>query len=143
MNKTASLIGLGVGAGLMYVLDPDRGRRRRSRLGEKATRAFSRSGGAVSKAMKGVGERAGRMKGMNVPRMRDVSSQMSDVLERNGAPTPLVRCLLGGAGFALAYYGATHRGVLSRTLAALGASMVVQGITNKNVAGLLPSGAGD
>lgn len=143
MNTTSSLIGLGVGAGLMYVLDPDRGRRRRSRLGERATRAFSRSGGAVSKVVKGVGQRAGRMKEVNLPSVREVSSQISDVMERNGTPRPLVRVLIGGAGGALAYYGATHRGILSRTLAALGASMVVQGITNKNVAGLLPSGAGD
>jgi osmotically-inducible protein OsmY len=42
MNKMLTLLGgLGVGAGLMYLLDPDRGRHRRSQIRDKAVHTFN------------------------------------------------------------------------------------------------------
>jgi hypothetical protein len=46
--RTATLIGgLGLGAGLMYVFDPDRGKRRRAMARDKAESLWKDSGRAV------------------------------------------------------------------------------------------------
>lgn len=39
--------GIGLGAGLMYILDPDRGRRRRAIARDKVTSAVNRTGEAI------------------------------------------------------------------------------------------------
>lgn len=52
------LSGVGLGAGLMYLLDPAAGRRRRALVLDKASHAFSTGGDAVFKTSKQVGNRA-------------------------------------------------------------------------------------
>jgi hypothetical protein len=61
MNKQQRLTllsGVGVGAGLMYLLDPDGGRRRRSLVKDKGAHAFRQGSGVVVKTSKNVGNRA-------------------------------------------------------------------------------------
>ena len=46
MNKAAMILtGMGVGAGLMYILDPDRGRRRRTHARDRAAGAWTQAAG--------------------------------------------------------------------------------------------------
>src|SRR5439155_14308825 len=52
------LAGLGLGAGLLYFLDPQLGRRRRAHLGDKITRAFHQTGDALCVAGRDLGHRA-------------------------------------------------------------------------------------
>jgi hypothetical protein len=57
--RTKTLLGsAGLGAGLMYLLDPERGRRRRALLRDKGVSAWRFSERAVSKTSRDVGNRA-------------------------------------------------------------------------------------
>ena len=55
---TTFLGGLGIGAGLMYILDPDRGARRRSLIQDKATHALHAEKDVVDKGVRDLGHRA-------------------------------------------------------------------------------------
>ncbi len=59
MNKDqVFLCGLGLGAGLMYLFDPDRGRRRRALMRDQVVHALNASGDAISKTSRDLGNRA-------------------------------------------------------------------------------------
>jgi uncharacterized membrane protein len=59
MNKGLTLAGsLGIGAGLMYLLDPDRGRRRRALLRDQAVHAWHKTGDALSVTAEDLTNRA-------------------------------------------------------------------------------------
>jgi uncharacterized membrane protein len=58
MNKKQILFtGLGLGAGLMYMLDPDRGRRRRALARDTAVHLVNTTNGAIGKASRDFGNR--------------------------------------------------------------------------------------
>ncbi len=58
-GKTVALLsGLGVGAALMYVLDPERGRRRRALARDKAVSLANKTGDAVSRRSRDLANRA-------------------------------------------------------------------------------------
>lgn len=59
MNKKIALIGgLGLGAALMYLLDPDRGRDRRELIREKAEGAANKAGEYAEKMSQDIRDRA-------------------------------------------------------------------------------------
>jgi uncharacterized membrane protein len=59
MNKTGILAGgIGIGAGLMFVLDPDRGARRRALLRDKAARTVNKTGDALDATSRDLAQRA-------------------------------------------------------------------------------------
>ncbi|MCA1580786.1 MAG: hypothetical protein LC796_05215 [Acidobacteria bacterium] len=57
-KAVALLSGLGVGAALMYVLDPERGRRRRALARDKAVAFANKTGDAVSRRSRDLANRA-------------------------------------------------------------------------------------
>ncbi|MEW6208553.1 MAG: SRPBCC family protein [Acidobacteriota bacterium] len=58
MNKKLTLIGgIGLGAGLMYLFDPDRGKRRRARLRDKAAHGARVVSNAIDKTSRDLGNR--------------------------------------------------------------------------------------
>jgi hypothetical protein len=61
-NKNSSLLpvlgAIGLGAGLMYILDPDRGRGRRTFARDKVMSAFNRTGRAISEKSRDLSNRA-------------------------------------------------------------------------------------
>lgn len=62
MNKVIAMIsGLGAGAGLMYMFDPDRGKRRRARVHDRVTHMVNKTDEALSKTSRDV---ANRLTGM-------------------------------------------------------------------------------
>jgi len=54
----AALGGVGLGAGLMYILDPDRGKGRRAFARDKVTSAVNKTGEAISRKSHDLKERA-------------------------------------------------------------------------------------
>jgi BON domain len=59
MNPIATmLIGLGVGASLMYLIDPQAGNRRRAILGDRVRRGVRKAGDAVDVTVRDLGHRA-------------------------------------------------------------------------------------
>ena len=59
MNKGVALVGgLGLGAALMYVFDPDRGKRRRALIRDKVDAAAHKMSNAAEKASRDISNRA-------------------------------------------------------------------------------------
>jgi uncharacterized membrane protein len=57
-QAVAALGGLGVGAGLMYLLDPDRGRRRRAMIRDQIVQALHETGDALDAGVRDLNNRA-------------------------------------------------------------------------------------
>jgi len=58
MNKKAALVGVGLGAALMYLFDPDRGRRRRAMIRDKVDSAASKTADYAGKMKRDLSNRA-------------------------------------------------------------------------------------
>jgi len=80
MNKGLTLIsGIGLGAGLMYILDPDKGNRRRALARDKVMRALNKSGDAVGATSRDI-----------VHRMRGLFAEMKHLLKSEEAETDVL-----------------------------------------------------
>jgi uncharacterized membrane protein len=115
MRKSGLLVGMAIGAGMSYLLDPAAGSRRRARLrgrieehlvGEEST------GGGLDAPLRRYGTRRGDIPGLE-----------SATLERGpgGGPTDRAMTLLAGA---LALYGLARRGPIGFAARTLGAGML-------------------
>jgi uncharacterized membrane protein len=124
MTTKAFLGGLTVGAGLVYLLDPERGKLRRERLGnrlrpliEGAARALERGAGSVVPPATAYGLRIGDLEGLDDATLRS---------SRRDAPaSSFSDTALRVAGGLLAIYGLTRRGTLATLLRTLGTGLVV------------------
>ncbi len=58
MNRALILVGIGVGAGLMYALDPQQGHRRRALARDKLSKAVHKTGHAMGATSRDVANRA-------------------------------------------------------------------------------------
>lgn len=122
MATKAFLGGLTVGAGMVYLLDAERGQLRRERLStrlrpliEGATRTLERGAGSVIPPAPGYGARIGDIEGLADATLRSTERSPS-----SGSETALR--LAGGL---LALYGLTRRGKLAALLRTLGAGLLV------------------
>ncbi len=139
MHKAVALMsGIGIGSGLMYFLDPDRGRRRRTMVRDKVTRAANVSGSAIGKTSRDVANRATgvvSMAGRVFRRVPEMAQPRRPAFMRANWP-PAWRFLAGAAGGALAFYGITRRDPLGATAGVVGAGLLARGITNRQASRL-------
>lgn len=95
MNKKIALLGgLGLGAALMYLLDPDRGGQRRAVIREKAEGAANKAGEYAETMSRDIRDRASEVvaeakaifKGGDNP--SDAYAEADDASSSQGAPAP-------------------------------------------------------
>ena len=81
MNKAAiAITGIGLGAAAMYVLDPDRGRRRRVRLREAASHASNRAQAVAGMTARDVHHRVSGLAARTLDRLIEEPAPSDDVL---------------------------------------------------------------
>ena len=94
MNKKIALIGgLGLGAALMYLLDPDRGRGRRELIREKAEGAANKAGEYADKVSRDIRDRASEVVAEAKSIFKGSDNQLDlnaadDFASSQGAPAP-------------------------------------------------------
>jgi uncharacterized membrane protein len=124
MGTKAFFGGVTAGAGLVYLLDPERGPLRRERLGERLLpileqlgRTLERGAGSMVAPSPGYGSRIGDLEGLDDATLRSAG--------REASSARLGRRALRVAGGLLALYGLTRRGKLATALRTLGAGLMV------------------
>jgi uncharacterized membrane protein len=115
MRKSGLLVGMAIGAGLTYLLDPEAGARRRTRLRarlEEQLAGDESPASTLEPPVRHYGSRQGDLPGLE-----------SATLERSAGPTPTnqTMALLGGA---LALFGVARRGPLGFAARTLGVGML-------------------
>lgn len=115
MRKSGLLVGMAIGAGMSYLLDPEAGERRRARLRARIEDRLAGEEGP-SRVLDAPVRRYGARQG-------DLPGLESATLQRAGerAPADRTMALLAGA---LALYGVTRRGTLGFAARTLGAGML-------------------
>jgi uncharacterized membrane protein len=115
MQKGGLLVGMAIGAGLVFLLDPESGERRRSRLRQRIRDRWGEDQGeepASTLPVGHYGSRQGDIVGLEGATLaRRASSESKDRL----------LALLGGA---LALYGLARKGVIGAAAQTIGAGMV-------------------
>lgn len=124
MTGKAFLGGLTAGAGLMYLLDPDKGPIRRERFGERlrpllesAGRTLERGAGSVMPPGSGYGSRVGDLEGLD-----DATLRSRERATPSGSGDGSILRLAGGL---LALYGLTRRGVTGKLLRTIASGLVL------------------
>lgn len=123
MGKSSFIGGMTVGAGLVYLLDPERGKSRRERLGERLGLLLEEMGWGLDPNRPGLpqirrhlyGSRAGDIEGLGSVTLPGQPGGQSD-------PSATA---LRVAGAALALYGLTRRGRLAAMLRTIGAGLLL------------------
>ena len=93
MNKKIALVGgLGLGAALMYLFDPDRGARRREVIREKAEGAANKAGEYAEKMSRDIRDRASEVvaeaKSIFKGTDKDLNAADDDFASSQGTPVP-------------------------------------------------------
>jgi hypothetical protein len=122
LGSLAFGIGAGIGAGLMYWFDPDRGQRRRSIVRDKARRRIRSLERAVERTGREAGDRIQELAAAAKSSTENLADQVRSHLPAAVKPVNLgrpvaARIVTGAAGGALLVYGiasATNRGTSAR-----------------------------
>ena len=149
MSGLTILGAAGLGAGLMYLLDPREGNRRRALIRDQAVSVLNRSDDYIEKTARDLRNRtrglvAETMSALEEPvRVRDRMSQerlRSGDGRANWSPT--ARLVSSAGGLAMTAYGLSRRGISGTAMALTGLGLAARGITNQDIKKLVGIGAG-
>jgi hypothetical protein len=129
MSETLSfLAGAGLGAGLMYMLDPDTGRRRRALARDKAVRLAHEAEDAAEVVARDATNRARGLAAGDLSVLVGGKRALSNPLR--GAWSPTGRALLGLLGGGLFLYGLTRSAPTACVLGCAGIALAAEAVTN-------------
>jgi hypothetical protein len=133
MNRVTSLLtGTGLGVGMMYFLDPQKGRYRRSLLRDKMIRATHEIQDATNVVMRDMRH---RIQGLS---SGDYSVILGGKRALSGNPlrgswSPSGRAMLGVIGGGMFVYGLTKQFPVACLLGTAGLALMAEGITNASI----------
>ena len=134
MNKAlAILVGAGVGAGAMYMLDPKSGRRRRAMLRDQCSSAAHNSSRYMRRLSRDVTHRASEIAAETRSLLHNGTDLVDETKERvKEGLSPAMRVLAGAAGGTMTYLGARRRNdFMGATMGLLGVGMLSRDILNR------------
>jgi hypothetical protein len=124
----AFLAGAGLGAGLMYILDPQAGRRSRALARDKAVRLAHEARDAASVVGKDMKNRARGLASGDLSVLAGGKRALSNPLR--GGWSPSARALMGLLGGGLFLYGLTQEAPTACLLGTAGLALAAEGATN-------------
>jgi len=124
----ALLAGAGLGAGLMYIFDPQMGRRRRALARDKTVSLAHEAQDAAEVVAKDMKNRAQGLASGDLSVLAGGRQALEHPLSGGWSPTG--RTLMAMAGGGLFLYGLTEDAPLSCLLGTVGLALAAEGITN-------------
>jgi hypothetical protein len=122
-------LGAGIGAGLMFLLDPQMGKRRRALLHDKTLSLTRHASAAIDRTARDLRNRSyGTLVSI---RSGHIGQIRPTILNTNWPPA--IRLIMGLSGGAVAALGAAKRGVVGSVLGGIGLASVVMAVTNFSV----------
>lgn len=140
MNKAVAILtGAATGAGLMFILDPANGRRRRAFVRDKSVKAWNKSERVITKTSRDLKNRTAGLAHDARKAVGGLSSFPEGakgmahkagerVTESAARWSPALRWIATAAGGAMAVYGLKKRDTLGTTMGMLGVGMMSRGI---------------
>jgi hypothetical protein len=132
MNRAAALLaGAGLGAGLMYLLDPDLGRRRRAIARDKAVRLAHETQDTAEVVARDMQNRAQGLASGDLSVLAGGRQALGNPLR--GSWSPSARALMTVVGSGLFLYGLTRNAPTACILGCVGLALAAEGITNAGI----------
>ncbi|MBV9126123.1 MAG: hypothetical protein JO112_22455, partial [Planctomycetes bacterium] len=125
---TKLLIGAGMGAGLMYILDPRLGRQRRARVRDQMMHLAREAQGAAEGVARDMKNRAQGLAAGDDAVLAGGRQALSHPLR--GGWSPSARALMGLMGGGLFLFGLTRTAPTACILGTVGLAVAAEGLTN-------------
>ncbi len=139
MNESLSFVaGVGLGAGLMYILDPEQGRHRRALARDKAVRLAHEAEDALGVVSKDVRNRAQGLAAGDLSVLVGGKRALAHPLSGRWSPTG--RAILSGLGIGLFAYGLTRSAPAACLFGSAGCALLAEGIANIGLEDLTNAG---
>jgi uncharacterized membrane protein len=134
------MMAAGLGAGLMYLLDPRSGKRRRALVRDKARRALTDASGAMRPAFDRMRVHA---EPDGVPALQGGGARAGARSAVRGNWPPAYRLAASAGGALVTLLGARRRGMAGFLLGSFGTSLLARGVTNTRLRRLMGADAAE